>query len=128
MTIEQDVAEIRALVYRMAECYGARDVDGVLGTFAGEGSSMVGTGLDELRFGVDAMRLQITRDLSEVGTVSFGMDAIRVDLFGDAAFAFADTVVSATFGSELLRIPLRATFGLCRTDDGWRIALCGPRE
>jgi hypothetical protein len=91
MTIEQDAAEIRSLVYRMAEYYGAKDVQGVLGTFVGEGSSMVRTGLDELRFGVDALRLQLTRDMSEVDTLSLGMDAVRVDLFGDAAFAFADT-------------------------------------
>lgn len=122
MTIEQDVAEVRSVVYRMAECYGAKDVDGVLDTFAGEGSSMVGTGLDELRFGLAAVRLQAARDMSEADTASFGMDAVRVDVFGDAAFAFSDVVLSATFGSEHIRFPIRATFGLCRTDDGWRIA------
>ena len=49
MTTDQDEAGVRSLVYRMAECYGAKDVEGVLGMFVGETSSMVGTGLDELR-------------------------------------------------------------------------------
>lgn len=122
MTVEQDVAEVRSVVYRMAERYGAKDIDGVLDTFVGEGSVMVGTGLDELRFGSAAIRLQAARDISEADTLSFGMDNLRVDVFGDAAFAFADTVVSATVGSEHIRLPIRATFGLSRTDDGWRIA------
>ena len=122
MTIEQDVAEVRSVVYRMAECYGTKDVDGVLDTFVGEGSSLVGTGSDELRFGLAAVHLQIARDISEVDTLSFGMEAVRVDVFGDAAFAFANAVISATFGSEQFRFPVRSTFGLVRTDDGWRIA------
>ena len=49
VTTDQDEAGVRSLVYRMAECYGAKDVEGVLGMFVGETSSMVGTGLDELR-------------------------------------------------------------------------------
>jgi class 3 adenylate cyclase len=122
VTIEQDIAEVRSVVYRMAECYGMKDVDGVLDTFVGEGSSLVGTGSDELRFGLAAVHLQIARDISEVDTLSFGMEAVRVDVFGDAAFAFANAVISATFGSEQFRFPLRSTFGLVRTDDGWRIA------
>jgi class 3 adenylate cyclase/ketosteroid isomerase-like protein len=122
VTIEQDVAEVRSVVYRMAECYGMKDVDGVLDTFVREGSSLVGTGSDELRFGLAAVHLQIARDISEVDTLSFGMEAVRVDVFGDAAFAFANAVISATFGSEQFRFPLRSTFGLVRTDDGWRIA------
>ncbi len=122
VTIEQDTAEVRSVVYRMAERYGAKDVEGVLDAFVGEGSSMVGTGLDELRYGPHALRLQVTRDMSEADALSFGMDSLRVEVFGDAAFAFAEAVVSATVGSEHVRLPIRATFGLCRTDNGWRIA------
>lgn len=122
MTVEQDVAEVRSVVYRMAERYGAKDIEAVLDTFVGERSMMVGTGLDELRFGSAAVRLQVARDMSEADTLSFRMDTLRVDVFGDAAFAFADAVISATFGSESFRFPLRSTFGLVRADDGWRIA------
>lgn len=122
MTVEQDIAEVRSVVYQMAERYGAKDVDGVLTTFVDEGMVMVGTGLDELRFGSEATRLQVARDMSEADTLSFGMDNVRVDVFGDAAFAFTDAVISATFGSESFRFPVRSTFGLVRTDDGWRIA------
>lgn len=122
MTAEQDVAQVRSVVYRMAGAFGAKDVDGAMGMFIEEGASMVGTGLDELRFGSDAVRMQIARDASEADTLSFGMENLRVDVFGDAAFAFADAVINATFGSESFRFPVRSTFGLVRTDVGWRIA------
>jgi class 3 adenylate cyclase/ketosteroid isomerase-like protein len=106
----------------MAERYGAQDVDGVIDSFVEERTTMVGTGLDELRFGSAALRFQIVRDMSEADELSFGMDNLQVDVFGDAAFAFSDAVISATFGSERRGFPVRSTFGLVRTDDGWRIA------
>jgi hypothetical protein len=40
------------------------------------------------------------------------MESLRVDVFGDAAFAFADAVINATFGPESFRFPVRSTFGL----------------
>jgi class 3 adenylate cyclase len=122
VTTEQDVAQVRSVVYLMAGAFAAKDVDGAMGTFIEEGASIVGTGLDELRFGSDAVRFQIARDISEADTLSFGMESLRVDVFGDAAFAFADAVINATFGSESFRFPVRSTFGLVRTDAGWRIA------
>lgn len=121
MTKGQDVAEIRSVVYQMAERFGARDVEGVMALFVEEGASAVGTGVDEVRFGSDAVRLQMARDLSEVDTISFGVENLRVDVVGDAAFAFANVEINATFGSESMRFPVRATFGLARTEAGWRI-------
>ena len=106
----------------MAERFGAKDVEGVMAVFVKAGGSVVGTGADEIRFGSDAVRLQLARDVSEVDTFSFGMENLRVDVFGDAAFAFADVEIFATFGSESMRFPVRGTFGLARTEAGWRIA------
>ena len=121
-TTEQAVAEIRSLVYKMAERYGAKDPDGVMDTFVGEGSSIIGTEIDELRFGAEQVRLQIVRDLSEADALSFGIDRLHVDVFGDSAFAFADGRIVAGIGEETFRFPVRSTFGLTRTNDGWRIA------
>lgn len=122
MTTEQAIAEVRSLVYRMAERYGAKDVDGVLETFVGKHPSLVGTGLDELRFGAEAVRLQIARDVSEPDTLSFVFDSLHVDVHGESAFAFADAVIHATFDEKAFEFPVRTTFGLVRTGAGWRIA------
>lgn len=105
----------------MAERFGAKDVEGVMALWVDEGASAIGTGVDEIRFGTDAVRLQIARDLSEADTFSFGIENLHVDVVGDAAFTFADVEINATFGSEPMRFLLRATFGLARTEAGWRI-------
>ena len=118
---ERAIAEVRAVVYRMAERYGSKDVDGVLETFV-DNPLLVGTGEDELRFGGDSVRLQIARDVSEPDQLSYSVDKLHVDVFGDAAFAFADAVVNASFGDDGFRFPVRSTFGLVRTNAGWRIA------
>lgn len=121
-TIERDIAAIRSVVYRMADRYGTMDPEGVMETFVDDHPSIIGTELDELRFGWAETHLQVVRDMSEVDELSMGMESLRVDVFGDAAFAFADAVISATAGDEHLRFPVRSTFGMVRTEDGWRIA------
>jgi len=123
MTGEQAKAEIRSVVYRMAERYGAMDTDGVLATFVDEGDILVvGTGADEVRFGREELRRQIDRDLSEVETLSVGMEHLSVSVFGETAFTFADAVMSVGMGEETLRFPMRWTLGLVQSEDGWRIA------
>lgn len=119
---EQAIAEVRAVVYRMAERYGAKDVEGVMSTFVDENSFLVGTGQDEIRVGRDALRLQIARDVSEPDTLSFAINSLLVNVFDDSAFAFADAAIHASFGDDDFRFPLRTTFGLIRHDGGWRIA------
>lgn len=122
MTVDQDRAEIRAVVYRMAERYGAKDVEGTMATFVGEHSSVIGTGTDEIRFGNDAVQFQMARDMSEPDTLSFAVESLHVDVFADSAFAFANAVFHATFRDDVFRFPVRTTFGMVRTDVGWRIA------
>lgn len=122
MTIDQAVAEVRSAVYRFAERYGALDIDGVMAMFVGENPVDVGTGVDEVRIGTSEVRHQIARDMSEVEALSMGMESLRVDVHGDAAFAYSDVVFSLTAGGESLRIPARTTIGMICTADGWRIA------
>ncbi|MEE9473284.1 MAG: adenylate/guanylate cyclase domain-containing protein [Acidimicrobiia bacterium] len=121
MTIEQAVAEVRSVVYQMAERYGALDADGVLAMFVGEDPMLVGTGADEVRFGSAETRLQIVRDMSEVDGLSMSMENLRVKVFGESAFAYSDLVINASVGEESLKFPVRTTIGLIRTSDGWRI-------
>jgi class 3 adenylate cyclase/ketosteroid isomerase-like protein len=106
----------------MADSYGRKDSDGVMATFVESNPSIVGTGLDEIRFGRGEVLLQVARDMSEADLLSMSMDNVRVDVFGDSAFAFSDSKIHATFGEDTHEFPLRATFGLVRTDSGWRIA------
>ena len=122
VTDEQAVAEIRSTVYQMAERYGASDVVGVMAMLFDEDAMAVGTGADEVAIGSADVRAMIARDISEVDSVSFRIDNLRVSVFGDAAFTYADVVFVASVDGELLKFPARTTFGLARASGNWRIA------
>lgn len=119
---EQSVAAVRSVMYQMAERYGAMDVDGVMTLFVPDGPMNIGTGADEARFGFADVRRLIARDLSEAEGVAMKMDTLRVNVVGDAAFAFADVMFTAVVEGEQTSFPARSTIGLIRTDAGWRIA------
>ena len=122
MNDEQSVAEVRSVMYQMAERYGAGDVDGVMALFIDDGPMNIGTGADEARLGTSDVRRLIARDLSEVDVIAMNMDGLSVNVIGDAAFAFSDVVFTAVVDDERTSYPARSTIGLTRTDVGWRIA------
>ena len=122
MTVEQDIAAVRSVIYQMMGSYGAKDVDGVMATFVKEDPMIIGTGADELRFTYDDVRFQVARDLSEPDSASVTLEDLRVNVFGDAAFAYAKAIIHASFGDDHHRFPVRFTYGMVRTEDGWRVA------
>ena len=121
MTDEQVSAEVGALLHEMAARYGAKDADGVMAAFSGEDTVIVGTGVDEVRIGAADARAQVERDMAQSDDLSFGIDNLRVNGFGDSAFAYADVTFSGSAGGASFKIPARLTSGLVRTGDGWRI-------
>jgi ketosteroid isomerase-like protein len=114
MPDEQAIAEVRSAVYQLAERYGASDVDGVMAMLFDADAMAVGTGSDEVAIGTAEVRGMIARDVSEVDSVSFRIDNLRVSVFGDAAFTYADVIFVASIDGELFRFPARTTFGLAR--------------
>lgn len=118
----QAIDAIRAVVDEMAERYGAMDADGVMAGFAEEGIVVVGTGADEVRFGLAEARLQVERDMEQADALSMGVENLRVNVVGDAAFAYADLAFSGSAGGDSFEMPVRATFGLVHSASGWRIA------
>ena len=83
MNDEQSVAEIRSVMYQMAERYGAGDVDGVMALFIEDGPMNIGTGADEARMGFDEVRRLIARDVSEVDRVAMNMDSLSVNVIDE---------------------------------------------
>jgi adenylate cyclase len=122
MNDEQSVAEVRSLMYQMAERYGAGDVDGVMELFVENRPMNIGTGADEARLGSAEVRRLIARDVSQVDGLAMNMDNLSVNVVGDAAFAFSDVVFTAVIEGDRTSYPARSTVGLTRTDAGWRIA------
>jgi ketosteroid isomerase-like protein len=119
MADELASAEVRRLIDEMATLYGAKDADGVVATLAEE-AVIVGTGADEVRFGIAEARTQVERDMSQADDLSFGIDNLRVNVVGDAAFTYADVTFRGSAGGTPFEIPARWTAGLVRTGGEWR--------
>lgn len=117
----QDVSEIQGVLDQFVQRYGAMDADGVVALFAEDDAVVVGTGVDEIRFGLGEIRTQVERDMSQADELSFLMENPRINVAGDAAFAYADANFVGTVGGESLEIPVRLTLGLVHAEPGWRI-------
>jgi len=115
-------AEVEQLLKEWSDAYQARDIDTLLATAIGDDLQLVGTGADEVRFGLDEFRTQALRDFSQADEAAFEFTDMRVTTVGDAAFVYCDVSVSGSaVGQTFAMSGLRMTAGLVRTDDGWRL-------
>ena len=120
--MDASMTDIEAVLRQMAERYAAKDPDGVLALFAGDGSMVVGTGADEVRFGLAEIRAQVERDMAQADSISMEFEEPNVNIVGDAAFACADASFAGSVGGEDFRLPVRMTVGLVDAGGRWRIA------
>lgn len=118
----RDKARVEAVLREMADRYADGDPDGVLELFAGDESMLVGTGADEVRFGLGEIRAQVERDMAQADSISMGFDELAVQLVGDTALVYADAAFAGSVGDEEFRLPVRMTAGLVRQGGDWRIA------
>jgi ketosteroid isomerase-like protein len=116
-------SEVHALFQRWMGYYNAKDVDALVSLASGDDIMLVGTGVDEVRFGLAEFRAQAERDFSQADDVDISFDNLRVIAAGDAAFAYCDIHITGSAGGEAFEMSgLRFTSGLIRTGQGWRIA------
>ncbi len=113
--MEQTRTDIEAVVRRMADRYAAKDPDGVLVLFADDEPMVVGTGADEVRFGLAEIRTQVERDLVHADSISMAFEDLSVKVVGDAASALADAAFAGSVGGEDFRLPVRLTVGLVKS-------------
>lgn len=100
------------------------DAEGVVALFAGDESVVVGTGADEVRFGLNEIRSQVERDISQADEISVVLENQRTSVAGDAAFVYADARFVGSVGGESFELPARWTAGLVHTEDGWQVMQC----
>ncbi len=116
------VDEVEALLTEWSVAYRAKDVDALLKTAVGDDVQMIGTGADEVRFGLEEFRTQAERDFSQADETAMTFSNLHAARFGDAAFAYCDVTVSGSAGGQSFEMSgLRLTMGLVRTPDGWRM-------
>ena len=115
MSAARDITAIRSLIYRMAEKYGNRDVDGVMETLVDEAPSIIGTGAHEVVFGVEAVRSQVANELAETDGLAMTVGELHIDVFDGSAVAYAESVIHATFGDDTYNFPVRTSYVLAGT-------------
>lgn len=120
---DQAISEIQHVLEEFIGRYGAMDTDGVVGLFADD-AVVVGTGADEVRFGLGEIRTQVERDMSQADEISIVMENPRFNVTGDAAFVCADALFVGSAGGESFELPVRWTAGLTHQEDGWKFAQC----
>jgi class 3 adenylate cyclase/ketosteroid isomerase-like protein len=116
--VEADVAQVYA---RMLGAYRDRDADAFVSLFAPDPDVfMQGTGQDEARTGLPAIRAQIERDIAQSEAVSVTPRRLSVSGAGSVAWIASEMSVRVTVGGRPLDLPLfRVTGVLERRATGW---------
>jgi ketosteroid isomerase-like protein len=116
-------AEVRALLTKLTDSYGKRDLEGLMGCFAPDPDVvMYGTGIDEKRIGPAEIRIQAQRDWDQAEAISMTFDWMSVSAAGPVAWAAVDGAFKLHAGGQEFILPARGTFVLEKRDDRWLVA------
>lgn len=109
------------MITRFVSLFGV-DNSGIVAMFT-EDAVAVGTGADEVSFGLAAIRSEMDQDTSQIDELSMTLGApSRIDVFGDAGFVYSDVTFAGSAGGQAFQIDARWTLGLIRIEDDWLIA------
>lgn len=115
-------AEVTAVLSRIAEVAGSRDVEAALAHFADDPDVFLyGTGVDEARTGPADIRAQLERDLSQSDAWSWTLRRQSISSAGSVAWTAGDLDIRAVIGDRTLDVPHRLTTVLERRDGKWLI-------
>jgi uncharacterized protein (TIGR02246 family) len=112
-TLEQGVTK---LFDAFVDAYQERSPDRALALFT-EDAVIVGTGADEVRFGIDEIRDQIERDLSQADALRLSYSGLRVTGSGDIAWCYADLTANVKVGEANVTMKMRFTATVRRDND-----------
>ena len=118
---EQTRKQVLAVLDRFSECYGKKDIDGVLALFDLHIRGF-GTGADETVIGREQYRQQLEREFAEAEKISLEFSDIRMSGEGTIVWLMGGMAVEATVDGKSLRMPMRMTCVLRGTGHAWIIA------
>jgi hypothetical protein len=115
-------AAVKAVLDKVAEGYAKRDLALMQSAFAADPDVvMYGTGADEKRVGMAAIKTQIERDWSQSEAVRIKYGWTSVSAAGPVAWAAADAAFNLKAGGQELTLPARITFVLEKRFEKWLI-------
>ncbi|MFN2203177.1 MAG: nuclear transport factor 2 family protein [Caldilineaceae bacterium] len=105
----------------LLEAWESRDIDAMMAYFAPSPTLMLyGTGADEKRVGLDEVRMQAERDISQSESLSVSLDWNMVGIGGNVAWTASDvTIHFKAPGQPAVEFPARLTTVLQEYDGRW---------
>jgi ketosteroid isomerase-like protein len=116
--------EVKAALDDWSESYIRRDIKRLLEHIAPEPEvTMFGTGLDERRSGLNAIKLQAERDWAQTDAAAFifGTPVIGSTLNGDVAWVAADMTFRVEAGGNEMAFPGRFTGTFEKRSGKWLV-------
>jgi len=118
----QTEAEVADLVARLISSLSRTDAQATIALFAPDADVLaVGTGADEARVGLEAIRALVERDVAQSESRSIRLQWQNVSAAGPVAWVAAEAVGHATGGGGEVELPLRITAVLERRDGTWLV-------
>jgi uncharacterized protein (TIGR02246 family) len=115
-------AEVQRVLARMVDVARSQDVEAVLSLFADDPDVFLqGTGADEARTGLAAIRAQLERDFAQADAWSWTLSRQSVSSAGSVAWTAGDLVIRVSMGGRTMDIPHRLTMVLERRDGKWLV-------
>lgn len=119
----QTETEIKALIEDMWQRYAQKDLEGFCAYWTDDPDLIaIGTGADEIRFGLEALRHGMEREFDEqAGDVKATIDWLGISAAGVAAWSAVTLTLDATVNGSHVTLPTRMTNVYEKRDGTWRI-------
>jgi uncharacterized protein (TIGR02246 family) len=115
--------QVAATIAAFTDAYLDRDLDALMACFLPDDDVvMYGTGADEKRVGLEAMKAQALRDWEQSDSVSMDFSAPAVSAAGAVAWASMEGSFKVRAGGQEFGIPARLSLVLENRDGRWLIA------
>ena len=109
-TDSQIYSDVKAALDEWADSYIRRDIKRLLSCIAPDDDVvMYGTGADEKRIGLNAIRTQAERDWAQTDASAFVLQAPAISSSGTVAWASADLIFDVESGGQKMAFPGRFT-------------------
>ncbi len=119
---QQTTSEVKATLSRFHDAFRKRDMDSLTAVLAPDPDvTLFGTGPDEERVGVSAIREQMQRDWRQSESASIDLGPLHVSNRGSVAWVAGDVTITAKVEGAELKAPGRITAVMDKRDGHWLI-------
>jgi hypothetical protein len=114
--------EVMVVLYKFAEFYAKRDLEGLISLIDPESNVVLfGMGPNEKRIGLDEIRIQFESDWSDFETASIEFNWISISSVSEMAWLAADSLFRMTVDGHNLIFPCYLTMVLAMNKGKWFI-------